>query len=103
MRVASSTARNSSIRASTEALRLALRYAFTELKLHKVYLRVLDYNERAVRAYQKVGFQVEGTLREEMFVNGRWHDLIYMGLLELEFAAAEAAAEAAAGAGARAP
>ena len=45
----------------TEALRLALRYAFSELKLHKVYLRVLDYNERAVRAYQKVGFQVEGT------------------------------------------
>ena len=50
-----------------------------------------------MRAYQKVGFQVEGTLREEMFVNGRWHDLIYMGLLEREFAAAEAAAEAAAG------
>jgi RimJ/RimL family protein N-acetyltransferase len=73
----------------TEALRLALGYAFSELRLHKVYLRVLAYNERAVRAYQKVGFQIEGRLREEMYVNGRWHDLIYMGLLEREFAAAE--------------
>jgi diamine N-acetyltransferase len=86
----------------TEALRLALRYAFSELRLHKVYLRVLDYNERAVRAYLKVGFQIEGRLREEMFVDGRWHDLIYMGLLAREFAATEAADAAAAGAGASA-
>lgn len=73
----------------TEALRLALRYAFGDLKLHKVYLRVLQYNARAIRAYEKVGFQVEGTLREEMRVQGRWHDLVYMGLLAHEFAAAD--------------
>jgi diamine N-acetyltransferase len=77
----------------TEALRLALRYAFDDLKLHKVYLRVLAYNARAIRAYQKVGFRVEGTLREEMYVQGEWHDLIYMGVLAPEFAAADALLE----------
>lgn len=73
----------------TEALRLALRYAFHELALHKVYLRVLEYNARAVRTYEKCGFRAEGILREEMKVNGQWHHLIYMGVLAEEFAAAD--------------
>ncbi|MBU6288049.1 MAG: GNAT family N-acetyltransferase [Chloroflexi bacterium] len=74
----------------TEALRLSLRYAFDDLELHKVYLRVLDYNLRARRAYEKCGFVVEGYLREEMRVNGTWHTLIYMGVLGPDFEAAEA-------------
>ncbi|MGH2353036.1 MAG: GNAT family N-acetyltransferase [Chloroflexota bacterium] len=73
----------------TEALRVALRYAFGDLKLHKIYLRVLEYNTRAIRTYEKCGFRVEGILREEMKVNGRWHDLIYMGVLADEFADAD--------------
>ena len=87
----------------TEALSLALRYGFTQLSLHKIYLRVLDYNARAIRAYEKVGFRVEGHLREEMNVQGEWHDLIYMGVLEAEFAAAEAGGAAPSGPGARPP
>jgi RimJ/RimL family protein N-acetyltransferase len=74
----------------TEALRLALRYAFDDLELHKVYLRVLEYNHRARRAYQKCGFVVEGFLREEMQVSGAWHTLLYMGILRPDFEAAEA-------------
>ncbi|HEX2038079.1 MAG TPA: GNAT family protein [Chloroflexota bacterium] len=71
----------------TEALSLALRYAFEDLKLHKVYLRVLEYNRRAIRTYEKCGFRPEGVLREEMKVDGHWHDLIYMGVLAHEFSA----------------
>ena len=69
----------------TEALRLALGYAFGDLKLHKVYLRVLEYNVRAIRTYEKCGFRVEGILRDEMQVGGRWHALAYMGVLADEF------------------
>jgi RimJ/RimL family protein N-acetyltransferase len=69
----------------TEALRLALRYAFTDLKLHKIYLRVLAYNMRAIRIYEKCGFHHEGVLRSEMQVAGQWHDLIYMGILADEW------------------
>lgn len=69
----------------TEALRLALGYAFGELGLHKVYLRVLEYNARAIRAYEKVGFRIEGRLRQEMKVQGRWFALLYMGVLADEF------------------
>ena len=69
----------------SEALRLALRHAFGSMGLHKVYLRVLEFNARAIRTYEKCGFRIEGTLREEMKVQGRWHSLIYMGLLADEF------------------
>jgi RimJ/RimL family protein N-acetyltransferase len=72
--------------AGTEALRLALRHAFGPMGLHKVYLRVLEYNARAIRTYQKCGFKIEGTLRDEMRVQGRWHNLIYMGALADDFA-----------------
>lgn len=71
--------------AGTEALRLALRHAFGPMALHKIYLRVLEYNARAIRTYEKCGFKVEGTLRDEMRVQGRWHNLIYMGALSQDF------------------
>ncbi|MBX6722522.1 MAG: GNAT family N-acetyltransferase [Dactylosporangium sp.] len=47
----------------TEAVRLALEAGFQRLKLREVYLRVAVDNERAVRAYRKCGFSVEGILR----------------------------------------
>ncbi|WP_337267660.1 GNAT family N-acetyltransferase [Oryzifoliimicrobium ureilyticus] len=69
----------------TEAMRLLLHYAFTELQLHRIALRVVSYNERAIRAYQKCGFRIEGREREAARVGNTWHDDIMMGLLAHEF------------------
>ncbi len=69
----------------TEALRLGLRHIFERFRLHKIYLRVLWYNTAAIRCYGRCGFRKEGVLREEMCVEGVWHDLIYMGVLRSEF------------------
>ncbi|WFU06269.1 GNAT family protein (plasmid) [Rhizobium sp. CB3171] len=69
----------------TEAIRLLIQYAFTELKLHRIGIRVLAYNARAIRAYEKCGFVVEGRERETAFVNGVWHDDLMMGLLATEY------------------
>ena len=71
----------------TEAIRLLLTYAFAELKLHRIAVRVLAYNERAIRAYRKCGFVVEGRERETAFVEGEWHDDLIMGLLSRQFVA----------------
>lgn len=68
----------------TDALRLILRYAFNELNLHRVGLDVISYNKRAIRAYEKVGFKVEGTLRESVLRDGEKHDRIMMGILRNE-------------------
>jgi RimJ/RimL family protein N-acetyltransferase len=70
----------------TEAIGLVLGYAFKVLKLHRLSVRVLDYNARAIRAYRKCGFVVEGREREAAFVDGVWHDDIMMGLLSNEYA-----------------
>lgn len=72
----------------TAATRLMLRYAFEELGLHRVQLRVNASNERGLRAYEKAGFVREGRLRECVFRGGRWQDDIPMGILAREWFAA---------------
>lgn len=69
----------------TEALRLILRYAFHELNLTRVGLDVIDYNKRAIRAYEKVGFQQEGRLRSAVLRDGESYDRVLMGILYSEW------------------
>jgi RimJ/RimL family protein N-acetyltransferase len=56
-------------------------------KLHRVSVRVLDYNLRAIRAYQKSGFVIEGREREAALVDGAWHDDLMMAILDQEYLA----------------
>jgi RimJ/RimL family protein N-acetyltransferase len=69
----------------TEATRLVLRYAFESLGLHRVDLRVLADNERAIRAYLKCGFVREGVERESALVGGVWRSDVFMSILEDEY------------------
>ncbi|AHG44352.1 GCN5 family acetyltransferase [Rhizobium leguminosarum bv. trifolii CB782] len=69
----------------SEAISVLLGHAFGPLRLHRIGVRVLSYNQRAIRAYRKCGFVEEGREREAAFVNGAWHDDVMMGLLEHEF------------------
>jgi len=71
----------------TEAIRLVLVYGFGTIGLHRIDLRVLAFNERAIRAYRKCGFVIEGRLREAALVDGERHDDLIMGLLASEFRA----------------
>ncbi|WP_339216946.1 GNAT family protein [Ornithinibacillus sp. FSL M8-0202] len=68
-----------------EALTLLLDYAFLEMNLHRVSLRVFSFNERAINLYRNIGFKKEGVSRQSIFRNGRWHDTVHMGLLQQEY------------------
>ncbi|WP_067730783.1 GNAT family N-acetyltransferase [Oceanobacillus damuensis] len=68
-----------------EALRMLLNYAFQELNLHRVSLRVFSFNEKAIRLYNKLGFKEEGISRQSLFRNGEWNDIIHMGILKEEY------------------
>jgi RimJ/RimL family protein N-acetyltransferase len=68
-----------------DAMRVLLRYAFTELNLHRVGLEVFGYNTRAIRAYEKVGFIHEGRQRRALHRDGEWADILFMGILKKEF------------------
>ena len=65
----------------TDAMKVMLRFAFTEINLWRVTLTVFEYNPRGIRSYEKVGFQHEGHLRGALLRDGkRWH-MLYMGIL----------------------
>ncbi len=68
----------------TDAVRTLCRFAFRHLNLHRIDLHVYATNPRAIRSYEKVGFQQEGTLREAQFVGGQHVDEYVMGLLAHE-------------------
>lgn len=68
----------------TEATRLVLDYAFQQLNLHRVDVRVLAYNKRAIRCYEKCGFVQEHIERESAWVDGQWHNDLIMGILAHE-------------------
>jgi RimJ/RimL family protein N-acetyltransferase len=69
----------------TDALRALGGYAFRELNLNRLWLRVYEDNPRARRSYEKVGFVVEGRMRQDRFHGGRYSDTLVMGLLRDEW------------------
>jgi len=71
----------------TETTDLMLAHAFERLGLHRVGLTVFAFNRRAVRAYEKSGFRVEGRLREAIRREGRYWDELQMGALREEWLA----------------
>ena len=70
-----------------EVVRLVLGYAFGALGLHRVDVRVLDFNDRARRCYLACGFVEEGRERQSARVGDAWHDDIIMGILAQDFRA----------------
>lgn len=64
----------------TAATRVWLRYGFEELDLHKIYLTTLDTNVRNVRLNERLGFTLEGIFRDELFIDGAYHDVLRMAI-----------------------
>lgn len=71
----------------TDAMRLIVGYGFGELNLRRITLGLHAYNERALKSYQKVGFQLEGRGRGEGLRDGVRYDGLYMGILREEWLA----------------
>jgi RimJ/RimL family protein N-acetyltransferase len=76
------------------ATRLALSYGFRELGLNRIELHVWAFNTRAIRAYEKAGFVLEGRRREVVFHNGCFHDELIMSVLASEYFAPAGSAPA---------
>ncbi len=69
----------------TDMMNVLLRFAFTEVNLRRVTLIVFDYNPRAVRSYEKSGFQHEGRIRQILDREGKRWDMLSMGILREEW------------------
>ncbi|KAF2732329.1 acyl-CoA N-acyltransferase [Polyplosphaeria fusca] len=73
----------------SEAIAWVLDYAFRRAGLHRVSIRAFGWNEGAARLYERLGFVLEGRMREALWHEGRWWDGIEMGMLEGEWWARE--------------
>ena len=69
----------------TEAIKAIAEFSFDSLGIHKLSMRVLSFNVRAIRAYERVGFVREGLERESALIGGIWHDDVIVGLLKRDF------------------
>jgi RimJ/RimL family protein N-acetyltransferase len=67
-----------------EAIELAIGYSWRDLNLQRLSLAVVGDNPRAVRAYERVGFELEGTMRRAAYIGGAFQDITIMGLLRSE-------------------
>ena len=65
-------------------MRVLVNFIFSEMNLHKVSLLTYGFNKRAIRSYEKVGFKVEGVLKENIYREDQYHDEIIMSIFKEE-------------------
>lgn len=70
-----------------DATMALLRFAFDDLNLNRIYLQVFDWNEPAIKLYLGCGFQKEGLLRQSVYKDGSFQDILLMAILRDEFEA----------------
>jgi ribosomal-protein-alanine N-acetyltransferase len=63
-----------------EAIERVIRFAFEDLRLHRIMANHLPENERSARLLKRLGFQVEGLAKDYLFINGQWRDHVLNGL-----------------------
>ncbi|PIJ49148.1 spermidine acetyltransferase [Erwinia sp. OLTSP20] len=70
---------------ASRGVKLAMDYAFSVLNLYKLYLIVDKENAKAIHIYSKLGFEVEGELRHEFFINGEYRNTIRMCIFQNQY------------------
>ncbi len=69
----------------SQMMHTLLEYGFEGLNLERLYLHVFSFNERAIKFYEKFNFKHEGTLRNMLYRDGKYHDLLAYGLMRDEW------------------
>ncbi len=71
----------------SEAVSLILSFGFNELKLVRIYAKVLNKNIASANLLKKFGFKYEGTMRKATVRDNTWSDLLLFSILDTEFKA----------------
>ncbi len=70
---------------ATEALATLLSFAFEEINLHRIWLKITKQNKPSNAVAKKLGFVSEGTSRSCLFINKEWQDTNFYSMLEEEY------------------
>jgi len=68
-----------------EATTLTLDYGFNIMNLNNITLEVIEYNQRAIRCFEKAGFQYVGKRRDLIFMAGKYHNVLIYDILASDF------------------
>lgn len=66
---------------TTQAVQLALDYAFQVLKLHRIEAGVMPHNAGSIRVLEKAGFEKEGLSKKNVLINGKWEDHLHFAIV----------------------
>lgn len=69
----------------TNAILTLLKFAFNEMNLNKISLTAFEHHKRAIKCYEKCGFEKGGVLEEEIYKDGKYQNLIAMAILSSKF------------------
>lgn len=69
----------------TDAIKLLLSFAFDIYNMNNVDLQVFDFNKDAIECYKKIGFRQYGKRSKCYYVNGKYHDEIFMEILKDDY------------------
>lgn len=69
----------------TKVMKMMINHAFYNLNLNKLYLTTLETNEGAKKLYSKVGFKIDGILRDEVYKNGKYINCLIMSILKDDY------------------
>lgn len=65
----------------SEAAKLMVQFSFEQLGLHKLTARVLSFNTASIRMHEKAGYVQESYLHDELYLDGKFQDLVFLGIL----------------------
>lgn len=68
----------------TRACQHLIRYAFKQLSLHRMEMRIATANHPSIAVAERLGFTYEGLQREALLINGMFHDVAWYGLINVE-------------------
>ena len=68
----------------SKTAKLMIRYCFETLHLHRLYLRVFADNAQAIKSYENAGFIREGVLKDDVYEDGCYYDMVIMAVINSE-------------------
>lgn len=63
-----------------DALSVVIKFLFEEWNIQRIYAKIFDYNDRSIRLFTSLGFQLEGKMSDYIFTRGKFHDLCILSL-----------------------
>lgn len=68
-----------------DAVNVLLKFAFKQMNLNRVSVKIVEYNQKAVEFFQECGFQKEGILKQAFYYDNKYYNIILYGLLKEEY------------------